>query len=118
MRVRTLTTKANPMKTHEFTLILTGINEVNDDAANAVFEAGCDDGSFASRDGVAFIMFDREAASMLEAIQSAAANVRKAGFGVMRVETEETAVVAKINADLMDSLLPTGHPTPIVNQPG
>ena len=90
------------MTTHEFTLILTGINEVTDDAANALYETGCDDGSFASRDGVAFVMFDREASSLLEAIHSATADVRKAGFGVLRVETDQTAVVAKINAALID----------------
>jgi len=106
------------MKTHEFTLILTGINEVTDDAANALYEAGCDDGSFASRDGVAFVMFDREASTMLDAIQSAIADVRKAGFGVLRVETDEAAVVAKFNADLIAALLPTGNAAPIANQPG
>ena len=105
------------MKTFEFTLILTGINEVTDDAANALYEAGCDDGSFASRGGVAFVMFDREAASMLDAIQSATADVRQAGFGVLRVETEEAAIVTKFNAELIDALLPQAAPTPIANQP-
>lgn len=99
------------MKTHEFTVILTGISEVTEAAANALYEAGCDDGTFASRDGVAFAMFDREASSLLDAIQSATADIRKAGFGVFRVETDETAVVAKFNAALMDNLLPASVST-------
>jgi len=89
------------MKIHEFTIILTGISEVSDDAANALFEAGCDDGSFCSRDGVAFIMFHRESTSLRNAIDSAIADVKKAGYGVIRVETDDTNVVAKVNADLL-----------------
>ena len=92
------------MQTQEFTLILTGITEVTDDAADALFEAGCDDGSFASRDGVAFVMFHRDAATLREAIDSAIADVKKAGYGVLRVETDDANTVAKVNADLLGSV--------------
>lgn len=89
------------MQVQQFTLILSGINEVTEEAADALFEAGCDDGSFASRDGVAFVMFDREGPSLREAIESAIADVQSAGFGVLRVETDDANVVAKINAELL-----------------
>jgi hypothetical protein len=82
-------------------VILSGIHEVTEEAANALFEAGCDDGSFASRDGIAFVMFDREAATLREAIESAIADVKAAGFGALRVETDDANVVAKINAELL-----------------
>jgi hypothetical protein len=98
------------MKTHQFTFILSGITEVTDEAANALCEAGCDDGSFASRGGVALVMFDREAPTLLEAIQSAATDVRTAGFGILRVETDESAVITKFNVDLIATMLPTAEP--------
>jgi hypothetical protein len=93
------------MKMHHFSLILSGITEVTDEAADALYEAGCDDGSFASRDGIAFVMFHRKAGSLNEAVNSAIADVKKAGFGVIRVETEDANTVAKINAELLG----TGH---------
>lgn len=89
------------MQAYEFTLILSGITEVTDEAADALFEAGCDDGSFASRDGVAFVIFHREAEALREAIDSAIADVGKAGFGVLRVETDDANVVARVNAELL-----------------
>lgn len=92
------------MTIHEFALILSGVSEVTEEAANVLYEAGCDDGSFASRDGVAFIMFDREAASLREAIETAIANVRSAVFGVLQVETDDANQVAKINAELLGSV--------------
>ena len=92
------------MEVHEFTLVLSGITEVTDDAANRLFEAGCDDGSFASRDGVAFIMFHREAQTLRDAIDSAIADVKRAGFGIVRVETDHANVVAKVNAELLGTV--------------
>ena len=89
------------MDTQNFTLILSGVTKVTESAANALYEAGCDDGSFASRDGVAFIMFHREAESLRDGINSAVEDVKRAGFGVLRVETEDANTVAKINAELL-----------------
>lgn len=73
---------------HRFTVILDGLSEMTDTDADALYEAGCDDGSPGSREGVAFVAFDREAPSLTEAIGSAARDVRKAGFDVVRVEIE------------------------------
>jgi len=92
------------MRTHDFTVVLTGITEVTDDASNALYEAGCDDGSFASRDGIAFIMFHRHAPTLREAIDSAIVDVKRAGFGVLRVETEDANIVAKVNAELLGTV--------------
>jgi hypothetical protein len=89
------------MQTHDFAVVLSGITEVTDEAANTLWEAGCDDGSFASRDGIAFIMFHRDAPTLREAIDSAIADVKRAGFGVLRVETEDANIVAKVNAELL-----------------
>jgi hypothetical protein len=74
------------VKEHEFTVILAGISEITDDAANALYEAGCDDGSPGSCDGVVSVDFHRDAPTLESAIQSAVADIRKAGFQVERVE--------------------------------
>lgn len=82
------------MKEYEFTLILTGVSEITDDAAVALYEAGCDDGSPGSCDGVCSVDFHRDAASLEEAIQSAISDVRKAGFEIDRVEIYRDSVLA------------------------
>ncbi len=74
------------MKEHEFTVMLTGISEISDEAANALFEAGCDDGSPGSCDGVVSIDFHRDGPTLETAIQSAISDIRKAGFEIDRVE--------------------------------
>ena len=52
----------------------------------ALYEAGCDDSTIVTRKGVTFIAFDRKADSLEQAIRSATANVREAGFDVKRIE--------------------------------
>ena len=77
------------MKVHEFTLILTADpNEEESDRLYSIF----DDGTLATIAGVPQIHFHREAPSLEEAISSALANVRKAGFDVVRVEIEPKVV--------------------------
>lgn len=85
------------MKEHEFTVILDGISEITDEAANALYEAGCDDGSPGSCDGVVSVDFHRDAPTLESAIQSAVADIRKAGYQVQRVEIypDSSAIGAK-----------------------
>lgn len=82
------------MKEHEFTLILTDISEITDKAAEALYAAGCDDGSPGSCDGVVSVDFHRDADTLEEAIQSAVRDVRKAGFEIDRVEIYRDSVLA------------------------
>jgi hypothetical protein len=74
------------MKSYDFTLVLAGISDVTDDQGDALFEAGCDDGTIVSRNGEVVVRFSREAASLEQAINSAAADVERAGFQVDHVE--------------------------------
>ncbi len=76
---------------YEFSLILTQV-EVSDEAADKLFEAGCDDGSLLTRGGVTRLQFDREASSLDEALASAIQSVEKAGLAVSRVEIERDEV--------------------------
>ena len=75
------------MKEHEFTLILTTPEETEEDA-NKLYESGCSDASISTSNGVTRIDFHRESDSLEEAIRSATANVRNAGFDVARVEMD------------------------------
>src|SRR5947207_12253914 len=50
------------MKTYEFDVVVKDASEITDDQADALFAAGCDDGTPASCNGLAWIHFDREAA--------------------------------------------------------
>ena len=77
-------------KTHSFTLILAGVTEITVDMADALFEAGCDDASPGSSEGIVSVDFDREADSLGDAIGSAVKNVARAGFKVARVDIEPT----------------------------
>jgi len=85
------------VKEHEFTVILAGISEITDEAANALYEAGCDDGSPGSCDGVVSVDFHRDAPTLESAIQSAVADIHKAGYQVQRVEIypDSSAIAAK-----------------------
>jgi hypothetical protein len=85
-----------PHETHEFTLILSGVSESTEEMANAVYEAGCDDASLASREGVVFLGFDREAPSFRDAVLSAIRDVRMAGYQVARVEPDDFVTAAEI----------------------
>ena len=81
------------MSKYDFTLILTEPLELTDDLADALFAAGCDDGTPGTCHGVFSIDFHRVAGSLEEAIRSAIADVRSAGYEVARVEIDAEAVV-------------------------
>ena len=80
------------MRKFEFTVYLGEIGEVSEAAANALYEAGCDDGSPASCDGSVWITFHREADSLDAAIRSAVSDIQRAGFSVDRLEIEHGAL--------------------------
>ena len=73
------------IRTYEFSVVLAAA-KLSDDDCDVLYEAGCDDGTVVTRCGVTRIAFDRKAGSLEEAIQSATAQVRAAGFEVARVE--------------------------------
>ena len=80
------------MTKYEFTLILKGSPELTEGIADRLFEAGCDDGTPGSRNGEFSIDFHRTASTLEEAINSAIANVKSAGFEVEHVEIEAGAM--------------------------
>ncbi len=83
-----LTSDKEPtIQTYGFSLVLTPA-EIAAADCDRLHEAGCDDGTVVTRDGVTHIAFDREAESLEEAIRSATAQVRLAGFDIARVEMD------------------------------
>lgn len=94
------------MKTHKFTLILSGISDLEANVADALFEATGGDIEFNMRNRVPYLEFSRRAPSLEEAVRSAMHDVEEAGLGirVVRVETESANTVAKINADLLGTI--------------
>ena len=80
------------MAKYEFALILAGSLELTEEMADQLFEAGCDDGTPETCEGVFSIDFHREAPSLEDAIRSAIANVKAAGYEVRRVEIEPQAI--------------------------
>ena len=90
------------MPTYEFTLVLATPEESEDDA-EALYEAGCDDGTISTSGDVTRIDFEREARELREAILSAIDDVQKTKFRVARVETPAVLAVENINQELMAS---------------
>ena len=82
------------MKSYEFDVILKGAHEITDEQADALFAAGCDDGTPASSCGVAWVHFDRDANSLEDAIRSAIAQVQSVGLSVSKVELDADSAVA------------------------
>jgi hypothetical protein len=91
-----------------FDLILTDCDDVVDDMtqerfmamSEALFEAGCDDGTYGVSCGIVHIAFAREANTLREAIKSAIADVERAGYKVAEVRPEDHQVYEEVNHEL------------------
>ena len=96
------------METYSFRIVLADPDRILDDPTDerftdmceAVFDAGCDDSTPGASCGVVFIDFDRDAQSLRLAIESAIADVQRAGYRVARVEPSDHRVFDEINATL------------------
>jgi hypothetical protein len=53
---------------------------IPDGMENALFEAGCDDATISWRNGYVWLTFDRAGEGLWDAVASAEADVRKAGY--------------------------------------
>ncbi len=83
------------MTIYDFTLILSGSPELDDELADKLFAAGCDDGTPSSCEGTVAVDFSREAKDLETAIRSAIADIASAGCLVDRVEIAADAAVLK-----------------------
>jgi hypothetical protein len=88
--------------TYQFTLILSGVTEITPELADCFFEATGGDIELNMRDSVAYVEFDRMAATLNDAVRSAIVQIEGAGVQarVVRVESDAVTTIARINADL------------------
>jgi hypothetical protein len=86
------------MKTYEFNVVLKDLSEVTEEHADVLYAAGCDDGTPASCDGVAWVHFDRSAPSLEDAIRSALTQIQSAGFTISKVELDADAAALAIGS--------------------
>ncbi len=73
---------------YNFVLVLSGVSEPDERLENALFEAGCDDGTLAFRNEVGYIEFDRQAPSLDAAVLSAIRDVERADSRLTVVAVE------------------------------
>jgi hypothetical protein len=76
------------MPSFEFAIVASGLDPAADDFFDRFYDAGCDDATVAFQKGYIIVDFAREAASLAEAIAAAAADVKKAGAKVERIEPD------------------------------
>lgn len=81
-----------------FTLFFEGPDLLDDQHMDALFEAGCDDAVFGERDGAQYATFDRCAASLCAALESAIDQLTAAvpGLEITRVEPDRLVTMAAI----------------------
>ncbi len=87
------------MSTFHFTLIVDGTDLQDQLLIDRLFEAGCDDATAGSRDGVQYVDFDREAEALDDAILSAVDDLETLeGVEVIRIADAGLASMADIAA--------------------
>ena len=91
-------TRTSCEREHEFALVLSGIDDFDDEMMDALFEAGCDDATPSLRFGKVHLTFSRVAKSMREAILGAIRDVLRANIeaGVLRVDDCNLVTQAEI----------------------
>jgi hypothetical protein len=85
-------------KEYDFTLILIGLEDMNAEIADKLYEAGCDDALVGFSNGVMIASFDREGDSFEEAVLSAMNDIRGADVGVtgFRLDSRDLVTLADI----------------------
>ncbi len=86
------------MKSFNFTLIFEGLDRLDEDVVDVLYEAGCDDALFGERQATPFGEFDREAKDFSSAVLSAirAVETAVAELRVVRVEPDDLVSLSVI----------------------
>lgn len=81
------------MQTFSFTVITDGADIMTDESYKALLDAGCDDATIGSANGVQYVHFDRDAETLGEAVVSAIRAVESVkGVNVVDVNTSDDSV--------------------------
>ncbi len=92
------------MKTHKFTLILSGVSEITAELAHSLYAATRGDIELQMCNGIPSLDFERPGQTLRVAIWSAIRDVEQAGVRVVRVESASANAIAKINAELLGEI--------------
>lgn len=84
------------MNTYHFTIVIRDARYELDDLEDCLFKAGCDDALVCSYNGTVYLEFDRESETAEQAVKSALANIRNAGFKELVVEENGYASLAEM----------------------
>ena len=79
----------------DFALILSTPTDLTDDAADALFAAGCDDATPSVSYGRVWLEFSRTAASYKDAVLSAIRDVRRSGIGADVLQVDDCGLVTQ-----------------------
>ncbi len=80
--------KGIAMNSYEFTIVATGLPIDGDEWPDRFYEAGCDDALVGLQRGLFVLDFDREADTLAAAVESACADIRRAGATIVRIEPD------------------------------
>lgn len=83
------------LQEHDFTLVLTGVDGRDDEVADALELAGCDDATFSYQHGMYRLEFGRIAATLRDAITSAIKDVHRSGIGVQVRRVDSCSLVTQ-----------------------
>lgn len=86
------------MKTHEFTIVASGLDPEAEDFEDRFYEAGCDDATISLQKGVIVLDFARQAPTFVKALISALKDVQKADAKIERVEPDYLVSLSDIAA--------------------
>lgn len=84
------------MQNFQFTIIASGLDHEAEDFEDRFFEAGCDDATIIFSRGAILLEFDRTARNFAHAVDSAIADVKRAGAKVERVEPDYLVSLSEI----------------------
>ena len=87
---------------HSFTVILAGVDRVDEDMAERIYGA-IDDALLSSSNGEVRLEFDRDAASPLGAIASAVRDIRGAGYSVRAISPPPTLEAQWVDSSVTDT---------------
>jgi predicted DNA-binding transcriptional regulator AlpA len=88
--------RSEMMKTHEFTIVASGLDPEMEGYEDRFFAAGCDDATLAFQKGVIIAEFSRVAVSFSKAVASAYEDILKTGAKVERVEPDHLVSLSDI----------------------
>ena len=84
------------MKTHEFTIVASGLDPKVKDFEDRFFDAGCGDATISFQKGAIVLEFGRRASNFVKALGSAIRDVERAGAKVERVEPDHLVSISDI----------------------